>query len=391
MRNGYRIIDADRHVMEPLELWSELLPPEFRDYAPSRGRLVDEPLVQRLERLGPKGLVPVPPRPTIGGKLLSAQMSEQAWIEFNLLAQRRIGLTTKLHEPATYLADMEQTGVDMAFLLPTYALLLEGFVPLEPEVASAYASAYNTWLHGFCRQDPQRLRGVGFISLHEPTRMVRELERVAALGWTTVVVRPNKIAGRTLGAPVYEPFWAACAERAIGVVLHSGAHSHAPLAGADRFETHYGLVACAHPLEQMMALLTLVESGVLERHPTLRVAALEAGCGWLPYWLWRLDEVHRNLHGEVEERVRMKPSEYFRRQYFATLEPDEPYLPHVIEQLGDANLMFGTDFPHPDHGPGVVDDMLAHEGRLSPEVLRKILWDNAARFFGVEDGRVAKP
>ena len=391
MRNGYRIIDADRHVMEPLELWQELLEPEFREYAPSRGTLANEPLAQRVAALGPKGMVPVPPRPMVRGKRLSHQMSERAWIEFNLLSQRRLGWTAKLQDSAAYLEDMERTGVDMAFLLPTYALLLEGFEPLEPAVGSAYARAYNTWLHGFCRRDPQRLRGMGLISLHEPARMVAELERVAGFGWTTVVLRPNKIAGRTLGDPVYEPFWAACEARSIGVALHSGAHAHAPMAGSDRFETHYGLVACAHPLEQMMALLTLVESGVLERHPGLRVAALEAGCGWLLYWLWRLDEVHKNFQGELDGRARLKPSEYFRRQYFVTLEPDEPYLPVALQQLGEGSLMFGTDFPHPDHGPEIVEEMLAREAELSSQALRKILWDNAARFFGVEDARAAAP
>ena len=86
--------------------------------------------------------------------------------------------------------------------------------------------------------------------------------------------------------------------------------------------------------------------GVLERHPRLRVAALEAGCGWLLYWLWRLDEVvHKHFKEELDGRVRLKPSEYFRRQYFVTLEPDEPYLPQVLQQLGDGKLLLAWTSP----------------------------------------------
>ena len=133
-----------------------------------------------------------------------------------------------------------------------------------------------------------------------------------------------------------------------------------------------------------MALLALIESGTLERHPRLRVAFLEAGCGFLPYWLWRLDEVeYRGIGGEVEASVRRAPSAYFRRQGFIAMEPDEPYLPELLPWIGEDNLIFGTDFPHLDHDAGIVERALALRDRLSSEAVRKILWDNPARFYGL--------
>ena len=133
-----------------------------------------------------------------------------------------------------------------------------------------------------------------------------------------------------------------------------------------------------------MALLALVEGGTLERHPGLRVAFLEAGCGFLPYWLWRLDEVeYRSLAGEVEDNVRRAPSAYFRRQCFIAMEPEEPYLSEMLPFIGEDNLVFGTDFPHLDHDAGVVGHALALRGRLPGEALRKILWDNPCRFYGL--------
>ena len=131
-----------------------------------------------------------------------------------------------------------------------------------------------------------------------------------------------------------------------------------------------------------MALLTLIEGGVLERHPYLRIAFLEAGAGWLPYWLWRLDELeYKQVGGEVAEHVRMKPSEYFRRQCVIAIEPGEPNLAETVRWAGEENLIFGTDFPHFDHDEHVVSRTLMLTEILPERVLRKLLWDNAAAFY----------
>ncbi|MFS8067981.1 MAG: amidohydrolase family protein, partial [Byssovorax sp.] len=264
----------------------------------------------------------------------------------------------------------------------TYGLSILGMAPLDPTLAAAFAHAYNRWLRDFCDHDPRRLLGAGLISPHDPARMVAELDHVAALGFRAVVIRPNPVDGRTLGDPAYEAFWGECERRSLAVAVHEGAHAYLPAAGADRFHTRFALHACSHPMEQMMALLALIEGGTLERHPRLRVAFLEAGCGFLPYWLWRLDEIeYRGLAGEVEASVRRAPSAYFRRQGFIAMEPDEPYLPELLPWIGEDNLIFGTDFPHLDHDAGIVERALALRGRLSSEALRKILWDNPARFY----------
>ena len=140
--------------------------------------------------------------------------------------------------------------------------------------------------------------------------------------------------------------------------------------------------ACSHPMEQMMAFLSLLEGGVLDRHPSLKVAFLEAGCGWLPYWLWRLDEVeYRHLAAELEGRARMPPSAYFRRQCLVGVEPDEPLIAQVIEHVGAQALMFGTDFPHLDHDEDILEAVLAGWRHLPRETLRLMLGGNAEAFY----------
>jgi predicted TIM-barrel fold metal-dependent hydrolase len=135
-------------------------------------------------------------------------------------------------------------------------------------------------------------------------------------------------------------------------------------------------------MEQMMALLALIEGGVLERHPQLRIGFLESGCGWLPYWLWRLDEEYQVTPWEVKDRVRLMPSEYFRRQCFIAVEPSEPYLSQLIDYIGSDNIIFGSDYPHMDHKPDIVSQVLKLEKDLAKETVEKILADNPTRFYG---------
>jgi predicted TIM-barrel fold metal-dependent hydrolase len=387
MREGLRMLDADRHVLEPIEMWKEYLPPEYRDGAPYHGTLrPQESLQQRVARLGPKGLLPSMPLLMLDGQPALTRLSERAMVEVAWgLSQRHMDPAAGA-TPMHHLRNMELSGLDAAFFYPTAASFLLRIDGMDAARAAAFARAYNDWLRDFCRSDPERLRGVGALSLHDPARMLAELERVAGYGWKAVVVPPNPVGGRTLSHPDYEPFWSACERLSIAVAIHEGTHVRLPTAGAERFSTRFALNASSHPLEQMLALLTLIEGGVLERHPGLRVAFLEAGCGWVPYWLWRLDNAYQFMAGEVAENVRLKPSEYFRRQCFVAIEPEEPGLPEVVRLLGPDNLLFGTDYPHADHGDDIVDHVMSLRAVLSEELLCKLLWDNPARFYGLSAG-----
>jgi predicted TIM-barrel fold metal-dependent hydrolase len=382
MREGLQLVDSDRHVLEPIGMWKEYLPPEFRDGAPSyEAQVPQESLEQRIARLGPKALLPPMPMMMLDGQPVLARFSERARVEVAWSLSQRHADASAGSTAQHHLRSMERTGVDMAFFFPTMASFLLRIDGMHPDRAAAFARAYNDWLRDFCRADPVRLRGVGALSLHDPVQLVAELERVAGFGWKAVVVPPNPVGGRTLSHPDYEPFWSACERLSMAVAIHEGTHARLPTAGAERFTTRFALNASSHPLEQMLALLTLIDGGVLERHPGLRVAFLEAGCGWVPYWLWRLDASYHYMAGEVAENVRMKPSEYFRRQCFVTIEPEEPGLQEAIRLLGPDNLLFGTDYPHADHGDDLVDHVMSLGAQVSEETVRKLLWDNPSRFY----------
>ena len=358
MLNGYRIIDADSHVIEPPEMWAKYLEPEFREFAPSlemkiKGEAITEKISQHVKDEGNKQMMQAHPHAYFNR--YSAESHVQA---------------------------MVQMGIDISFIYPTYGLWLFAIDALPATVIGAFVRAYNAWLYEeFCSYDPERLRGVGAINLHAPDEMVTELQRIANFGWKAVFLRPNPVKGRLLSNPSYEPFWSACEDLDIAIGIHEGTHSRLPTTGAERFQTRFALHACSHPMENMMALLALIEGGVLERHPQLRVAFLESGCGWLPYWLWRLDEEYENLYWEVKENVKIKPSEYFQRQCFIAIEPSEAYLPNLIEDIGVDNLIFGSDYPHMDHQADVTTQIVALEHKLSREIVKKNVWSNPKRFY----------
>src|SRR6185503_10457098 len=153
----------------------------------------------------------------LDGQPVFARVSERARLEVAWgLAQRHTDGSAGA-SPANHLRSMERSGLDVAFLYPTTGSFLVRIDGMEPVRATAFARAYNDWLRDFCQSDPTRLRGVGVLSLHDPSRLVEELERVASFGWRAVVLPPNPVGGRTLSHPDYEPFWSACERLSIAV------------------------------------------------------------------------------------------------------------------------------------------------------------------------------
>lgn len=80
----------------------------------------------------------------------------------------------------------------------------------------------------------------------------------------------------------------------------------------------------------------------------------------------------------------MKPSDYFRRQCFIAIEPSEPYLVELINYIGTDNIILGSDYPHIDHDPNIIANLIALEDRLDKQTIQKILWHNPCRFYRQE-------
>lgn len=187
--------------------------------------------------------------------------------------------------------------------------------------------------------------------------------------------------GRTIDDPVYEGLWSALEDLDLTLAVHITSGSIMPTLGAHRFKTRFQSHTVSHPMEQMASMVGLIGSGVLERHPKLRVAFLEAGGGWLPYMLWRLDEQFEQ-QGFEAPYLKMKPSDYFKRQCWISVESEEPNIKLVADCVGENRMVISSDFPHADHEPGGLKKFAVRK-ELSQSLKKKTLWNNTHHLYGV--------
>jgi predicted TIM-barrel fold metal-dependent hydrolase len=278
---------------------------------------------------------------------------------------------------------MDIEGIDVAVLYPTRGLQVLAEPNMEPEFAAALASAYNNWLYDFCEKNPNRLLGAGMISPFDIEEAVAETRRcVKELGFRAIFMRSNIANGRNWYDDYYEPLWSLLEELEIPLGFHESSSTAGRQIG-DNFEPNFMLRRIvAQPMEQMLGLVSLCSGGVLARHPKLRVAFLEANCTWLPWLLWRLDEGWEREGDVWAKDLAMVPSEYFKRQVFVSVEPDEAGVKYVIDYIGTDRLVFSTDYPHGDSKfPHSVESFLKLD--ITRDDKRKILWDNCAAFYQV--------
>ena len=136
-----------------------------------------------------------------------------------------------------------------------------------------------------------------------------------------------------------------------------------------------------NPVELMAAVASMTVGGVLQRFPRLRVGFLEGNCSWLPWFLWRLDEYWEMSQSGEDVQLDASPSEYFHHQCFISVDPDEHLVKGVIQEIGDDNLVFSTDYPHSDSRfPEATETFLSLD--ISARSKEKILWENCARLYG---------
>jgi predicted TIM-barrel fold metal-dependent hydrolase len=366
MRSGRKVLDADTHQMEPAAMWEQYIEARFGDRAP------------RLEPRGGRYPVAVEGEPlTAEGKYPFSTPDFLAALARGM--QRFERARSAAFSAESRLEDMDEQGVDVQILYPTVGGQLLGREFRDPELLAACCRAYNDWSAEYCRAAPERLRWAAMLPLQEVPLAIVEARRAAAAGAASFYVRPNPVRGRNLYHRDYFPLWAEIERLDRPISIHDSGSPHLPSFG-ERMDTHTTGHILAHPFEAMAAMTGLVWYGVFERFPRLTVVHVEADAGWLPYLLQRMEQ-HWEFSGNAEHpEMRMPPTEYFRRNVFVACRGDERTLPSVVALAGDDNLVFNTDYPHPDGTfPWGLERLEAQP--IPEESKQKILWDNAARAF----------
>lgn len=368
-KNGFKVFDSDMHVIEPVDLWERYMEAPFKHRAP-RG------LNRRPLDLG----VIVDGKPAIQSTARVRDVLFQGRLHrFAEDIERGFDAVAQLHA-------MDREGVDVTVLYPSRGLFVNSYPDMDPAFSAAIAHAYNNWLADFCQAgDPRRTYGAAMLPIQDIGVAIREARRaVEELGFKAVFLRPNPPRpGVYWHQSRFDPLWEAIQDLSVPLGFHEGVSSHMPTVGADRFGYDQLALqhACSHSMEQMLALEAMTLGGVLARFPRLRVAFLEGNGSWLPFWLWRLDEHWENPGKHENPTVTMRPSEYFSRQGFVSVECEEWPACQAVEACGADSFVFSTDYPHFDTKyPEATARFLKLP--LAEESKRKILWDNCVRLYG---------
>ena len=369
MRDGLRIVDGDGHLAEPADVFDGRVDPKHLERAPRVVRTDDGRQAMSFLGHAPAG----------GGMFGAGDAIVPGGIQNPEFRDWDDG-TPGAFDPEARLKEMDAEGVDASVLFPTLGL----FAPLVPESAAeaAYCRALNDFYAEYCAVDPVRLRGVAMLPLKDVDAAIREVERGAERGFVAVCLRPNPDphTKQQVADPRLEPLWSAVEETGMAACFHEGVNPILPFAGVERCTTMFDWHVVSHPFEQMLAMMTVIRAGVLERHPELRIGFMESNCGWLPYWLDRMDSNWKALARMVPE-IKLKPSEYFARQCFITAEADEASIPVVATRVNDACMVWSSDYPHYDaEWPGAVDEMIERRD-LDDGLKAAVLGGNADRWF----------
>jgi predicted TIM-barrel fold metal-dependent hydrolase len=222
------------------------------------------------------------------------------------------------------------------------------------------------------------------VAPHDVAAAAAETRRcVEEYGFKAVFLAPGCIDRRPWHDPHYDPLWREIERLDVPLAFHGGGQTYLrPDFSLEVFDKLLMWHTFSQPLGVMAAAVSLCAGGVLERFPRLRVALLEGNCSWAPWLFHRLDE-HYEWVGWYEARdLRLRPSEYFRRNCFLSVEADEEPARHYLERFGDANLVFSTDYPH---GDSKFPHAVATFAKLPlPEASRvRIVGENWSRLYGI--------
>lgn len=386
MRNGYKIYDTDTHIAPSIETLTNYLDPEIRLRLPeleqykrlvtfeASGQSIDNPTrhvfrpgVVRYQRiLGDAG---PPEKPVVNyGKFQGSRHPSHGTDDYDVEAR---------------LKDMDEEGVDVCLMVPGPGAG-SGFQILnDPQLEMGFIRAYHRYVNDFCSKAPDRLKALMLVSGNDVAGSVEELQAWGPSRWSAGAW-PFPGMERPLDHPEMEPIWAAMEELDMAVVNHSLAWDPPFWPGyRDVWDNLFIGRAAAHPWGAMRAVASFIGSGIMDRYPKIRLAILESGCGWIPFWARRLEE-QADYVGSTAP-LSHKVGDYFTSgRFFSSIQmhEGEDMIKMVREFMGEGVLMYASDYPHPEsHFPGSVDEVMKWQS-ISGEVANKLFWGNAVKLYG---------
>jgi predicted TIM-barrel fold metal-dependent hydrolase len=224
---------------------------------------------------------------------------------------------------------------------------------------------------------------------------VAEAIRVAGLGarGLNMLADPQETGAPDFGSRAWDPLWEACSDLELPLHFHIGSSATT----ADFYGKYFwpsqddyvkpAIGGTMHFLGNARFVINSIYAGIFDRYPTLKMVSVESGAGWVPFTLESMDwELFENAPVQAAALGR-RPSEYFKTNWYVTLwfENNDGDLQQLVDRVGEDNVLFETDFPHPTClYPEPLKQVEPAMLSLRPETRRKVLGENATRLYRLD-------
>ncbi|HKD68346.1 MAG TPA: amidohydrolase family protein [Candidatus Binataceae bacterium] len=419
-KKNFAVFDGDSHVVEPPELWTKYLEPEYRTlgkfalwreegklgcYLKVNGKMFRDTMNSNIPRhaIWRPGMT----WDEVGGLDPGVRhpMNEAAW------------------NPQTRLHDMDAMGVDQAFLYPTW--FAEGFHLVEdPDVAYALARAYNNWIADFCKTAPDRLFAAAMVPLQNMDYALEELRRVAGIAcFRAAFLRPMFIEGRYFTHPYYDPMWAELETLGIAAAVHPTAGlwnpewtSHGPFAekvkgrlhqhnflgvagggpfagGGPALGTFPASPPLGHPIAPILApwldnhmfvASTLIGFTVMQRYPKMKVVVAHGKASWMEEVIEKMESSTRTIPLVHHYPVRTDADEMWEEGHVMLGFDAEERMIQRLPQNFEEKVVWGSHYPQHDTTSAWDAIQALAKANVNEATIARMLGANAAEQFGVE-------
>ena len=382
---GISIIDSDTHWSEPPDLWTSLAPAKYKDLVP-----------QMKEHNGRRKWVVNGDIPIAGSSAVSAILPDGE----KMLGLNFLKADIEMVHAASYDCDarlelMDQMGISHGIVYPNVGGFgNQNFLKIEDRsLRIACVEIYNDWMSDLQSRSGERILPMALVPWWDIDACIVEVERMHKNGARGIVMcsNPHDSGMPNFAQPEWRPFWETCEGLEMPINFHIGAsEGDIDWSGKVPYETWPGdvkisLGGAAIFLGQLRWMVNLLVSDVPELYPNLKFVSVESGVGWIPFLLDALDYQCGETAPQHLAHLSLKPSDYFRRQFYGCFWFESRTLGPAIEHLGPDRIMFETDIPHPTClYPHSVERVRNAISELDPVVQKKILHDNAADLYKIK-------
>jgi uncharacterized protein len=372
------VVDMDSHVLEPPDLWENYLEPKFRDRA-IRVRTGADGLEQLI----------VDHQVLMTGRLASlGGVDHQAHELFMQPNVRYLeGCPPASYDTAARIALLDEWGVDAGVVFPTIGILWDK--PDDPELAMAYARAYNNWQWDFASPALDRIVPIAQVPLYDVDLALTELRRCLQLGFKGMFLAPEPVHGKRPSHPDFDPLWAELVEADLPICMHLIVRFNRSVNSAsatwwDSAREPMNLVfafGLGGTMQLIPAVSALVCDGLFDRFPRLKVAVVESGAGYASYLMDRLDEKYERFGNLVP--LKRRPSEYLRENFWFVMDPSERSIDAQCDLLGEEHFLWGSDYPHIDSHAGAMEEVHGALAAMPERRRNLVLGGNAKKLLNL--------